>query len=158
MLKSSYMGKHTGTGTKSIVEQRLWSEQKAKGFLLMWLRNSIWICKTQLVGCLTIYGLGNQERPERLPEGCLLHFPTSKSLGNLKNKKQTNEKKGQKKGGEEGESMNTGAQDERQSPLTSWKGKLFSRDFTDKLSKFFRSLWRCSRCLYKRNILLSLCL
>ena len=53
------------------------------------------ICKTQPVGCLTVHGLENQ-RPERLPEGYLLHFPTSKSLGDFFFKKGGGNGRGQR--------------------------------------------------------------
>lgn len=45
------------------------------------------IYKTQLVGCLIIHELEHQ-RPEGLPEGSLLHFPTSKSPGDLKKERE----------------------------------------------------------------------
>lgn len=51
------------------------------------------IYKTQLVGCLIIHELENQ-RPEGLPEGSLLHFPTSKSPGDLEKKKEKGKGRG----------------------------------------------------------------
>lgn len=51
------------------------------------------IYKTQLVGCLIIHELENQ-RPEGLPEGSLLHFPTSKSPGDLEKKKEKRKGRG----------------------------------------------------------------
>lgn len=61
------------------------------------------------------------QRPESLPEGYLLHFPSSKSLGDLKKKfffKNLNKRKGEGRKGRRGERRenlwNIGAQNERE--------------------------------------------
>lgn len=112
------------------------------------------IYKTQLVGCLTIHGLENQ-RPERLPEGYLLHFPTSKSLDYFL-----------KKGGREWE----GTENPWKIGETGWetvtssilKRKVFLKRFQDlehwQIIQVFSSLLRFNRCLYYRNIFFSLSL
>lgn len=76
------------------------------------------IYKTQLVGCLIIHELEHQ-RPEGLPEGSLIHFPTSKSPGDLKKQK---EREG------DGESKENTSNRMRGSHLEQ-PGKLFLRGF-----------------------------
>ena len=76
------------------------------------------IYKTPLVGCLIIHELENQ-RPEGLPEGSLLHFPTSKSPGDL-----TKKKKREGDGESEGNTSNRMRDSHLEHP-----GKLFLKDF-----------------------------